>query len=125
MRIRLEAEAKLCIQENVRNGVLELAWSYMLNYENSANPFEERQRTILGWQQHASIDVEETGSIVEKARSLLVFGLKPKDALHIASALAVGCTYFVTTDDHILKKDKEVEGITIIDPPALVREMDL
>jgi hypothetical protein len=41
-RIRLEAEAKLCIQQQVREGRIELAWSYMLDFENAANPFEER-----------------------------------------------------------------------------------
>ncbi len=30
-RVRLEAEAKLCIQENIREGALELAWSYIID----------------------------------------------------------------------------------------------
>ena len=46
VRIRLEAEAKLLIQESVFDGNLELAWSYILDYENSANPFQERKRAI-------------------------------------------------------------------------------
>ena len=35
------------------------------------------------------------------------------------------CEYFVTTDDEILKHAKEVQGIVILDPPSLVREMNL
>ena len=47
-RVRLEAEAKLCIQEHIRSGELELVWFYMLDFENAANPFEERRTTISG-----------------------------------------------------------------------------
>ena len=51
MRVRLEAEATLCIQEHIRSGTLELAWSYILDFANAANPFEERRTTISGWRQ--------------------------------------------------------------------------
>lgn len=40
-RIMLEAEAKLRVQEEVRNGAYELAWSYILDYENSKNQFKD------------------------------------------------------------------------------------
>lgn len=122
-RIRLEAEAKLCIQEHVRNGTLELAWSYILDFENEANPFEERRMTISGWKQYAIIDIEETATILQQANALVGCGLKAKDALHISCAIAGGCAYFVTTDDEILKRGKEVQGITIVDPASFVREM--
>ena len=64
MRVRLEAEATLCIQEHIRSGTLELVWSYMLDFENAANPFEERRTTISGWRQYATQDVEETPLIL-------------------------------------------------------------
>lgn len=124
-RIRLEAEAKLCIQEHIRGGTLELAWSYLLDFENAANPFEERQTTISRWRQYATIDVEETEAILQKAHALVALGLKAKDALHIACAIAGGCTYVVTTDDDILKRGKDVQGITVLDPTAFVRERNL
>jgi hypothetical protein len=43
VRVRLETEAKLEIQRRIKDKKLELAWSYMLDYENQANPFEERR----------------------------------------------------------------------------------
>ena len=46
LRIRLEAEAKLKIQEEIRNRNYELVWSYLLDYENSKNPFWERKEQI-------------------------------------------------------------------------------
>ena len=116
---------RLALLRLVRSRTLELAWSYMLDFENSANPFEERRVTISGWQQYATIDVEETATILQQANTLVGSGLKAKDALHIACAIAGECTYFVTTDDEILKRGKDVQGITVIDPAAFVREMNL
>ena len=125
MRVRLEAEAKLCIQEYIRAGTLELAWSYILDFENTANPFEERRTTISRWRPYATIDVEETATILQEAKALVELRLKAKDALHIACAMAGECTYFLTTDDDILRRGKDVRGITVLDPTAFVREMNL
>ena len=124
-RVRLEAEATLCIHEYIRSGELELVWSYMLDFENAANPFEERRTTISGWRQYATMDVEETVMILQRATILAGMGLKAKDALHLACAIAGACTYFVTTDDDILKRRQDVHDITVLDPTAFVREMNL
>ena len=124
-RVRLEAEAKLCIQEHIRSGTLELAWSYILDFENGANPFEERRTTIGGWRQYATINVEETAPILQEANALVGLGLKAKDALHIACAIAGECAYFLTTDDTILRRGQDVQNITVLDPTAFVREMNL
>jgi hypothetical protein len=125
MRVRLEAEATLCIQEHIRSGTLELVWSYILDFENAANPFKERRTTISGWRQYATMDIEETAMLLQSANRLAGMGLKAKDALHSACAIAGECTYFVTTDDNILKRRQEVHDIIVIDPTAFVREMDL
>ena len=124
-RIRLETEAKLHIQENIRNGALELVWSYILDSENAANPFEERRVTIAGWKQAAMIDVEESPAILLKASALVDIGLKPKDALHLSCAIVGGCRYFLTTDDDIYRCGKQVGEITVSDPTSFVREIDL
>jgi len=114
-RVRLEAEAKLCIQEHIRGGTLELAWSYLLDFENAAHPFEERRTTISEWRQYATIDVEEMATILQQANTLVGLGLKAQDALHIAGVIAGGCTYFLTTDDDILRRGKDVQGITVLE----------
>ncbi|ETX03166.1 MAG: hypothetical protein ETSY2_34020 [Candidatus Entotheonella gemina] len=124
-RVRLEAEAILCIQEHIRRGTLELVWSYMIAFENAANPYDERRTTISGWQQDATLDVEETPLILQQAKQFVLMGLKAKDALHIACAIAGACLYFLTTDDGILKRRQDIQEITIIDPTAFVREKNL
>lgn len=41
IRIRLESEAKLKIQADIVEEKFELVWSYILDAENKANPFEK------------------------------------------------------------------------------------
>ena len=124
-RIRLEAEAKLSIQENIRSGMLELAWSYIVDFENEANPFAERQAAISEWRWYAISDVEETAAILQQANALAALGLKAKDALHVSCAIAAACDYFLTTDDKLLKRGRDVAEILIVDPTAFIREMNL
>jgi hypothetical protein len=49
IRIRLESEAKLHIQEKIKSGEIELVWSYILEFENEQNPFDERKDAIKRW----------------------------------------------------------------------------
>jgi len=49
LAIRLETEAKLGIQERIRTGDFLLGWSYILDFENNANPFSERRVEIRRW----------------------------------------------------------------------------
>jgi len=47
--VRLEADAKLHIQELVKERKLELVWSFVLDYENSVNPFADKRERIQAW----------------------------------------------------------------------------
>lgn len=124
-RVRLESEAKLCVQENVLAGRLELGWSYILDFENQANPFDERRRTIAAWRRYATRDIKETEEIIAMAVHFSFFGLKPKDGLHIACAVAAQCDFFVTTDDQILQHAEGIREIAVLDPLSLVRRLNL
>lgn len=122
LRIRLEAEAKLGIQEMILARRIELAWSYILDFENAMNPFEQRKMVVSQWRTHAAFDTGETKGILEKAENLIQLGLKTKDALHLACALSLGCDYFLTTDDHLIKKSAGIDEIMVTDPVTFVRE---
>ncbi len=74
-RIRLEAEAKLEIQQRIKDKEIELAWSYVLDYERQANPFEERRDVIAGWKTAAVVDVEETDAVLRQAQEIASRGL--------------------------------------------------
>jgi hypothetical protein len=53
MKIRLETEAKLYIQDGVRAGIYSLCWSFALDYENGKNPFEDKRNSIAPWKEIA------------------------------------------------------------------------
>jgi len=123
-RIRLEAEAKLEIQQRIKDQKIELAWSYVLDYESEANPFEERREVVARWRTAAIVDVEETDAIVQQAREIASHGLRAKDSLHIACAMAAGCDFFLTTDDIVTKRTREYAGMVIMNPTQFIVEVE-
>lgn len=124
IRIRLEAEAKFFIQHLIKSGGVELIWSYVLDFENSQNPFHERRAYISSWRTLSRNLVEESSGLLEDANMFKSIGLKSKDALHIASAKAGNADYFITTDDQILKNSEKIETVTILDPISFVKIFD-
>jgi len=116
LTIRLETEAKLHIQAAIRSGQYNLGWSYVLNYENTANPLEERRTEIQRWEEIADSFTTETPSILARMNGILKTGIKPLDALHIACAEAMDCDYFLTVDKGVLKKANTISGIYILNP---------
>lgn len=122
LRVRLEAEAKLRIQEAVRDDDLELAWSYVLDFENSNNPFVDRRERTRAWRTSATVDCVESSAVKATAKSFARVGLREIDALHVACAVDAGCTYFITTDDQVLKKADRVREIKIVDPIEFIKE---
>ena len=81
IRIKLETDAKLYIQEKIKQHELELAWSYMLEFENSLNPYEDKREQVQAWKELAATTIYETKNILLTANSLQQKGLKKKDAL--------------------------------------------
>ncbi len=120
LTIRLETEAKLHIQAAIRSGEYNLGWSYVLNYENGANPLGERRTEIQRWEEIANSFTAETPAILKRMNEILETGIKPLDALHIACAEALNCEYFLTVDKGILKKAKTISGIDILSPVDFV-----
>ena len=59
----LEAEAKVYIQKEILNKKYELAWSYMMDYEVSFNPFTDRKIQIMKWKNLAIADIDESGEV--------------------------------------------------------------
>jgi predicted nucleic acid-binding protein len=123
VRIRLEAEAKLEIQQRIKDGKIELAWSYMLDYENRLNPFDERRVAIAPWRSVAAVEVEESPAVLREARAIADRGVRHADALHVGCAVAAGCQYFLTTDDLVVKRMRGFPGITVMDPAQFVIEV--
>jgi len=116
IKVKLETDAKLYVQSMIRVGKIELAWSYILDFENSANPFFERRFAIEKWKTLSSIDVAETEAILLKAEHFSTKGIKAKDALHVACAIETKCNCFLTTDYLIQKKLNNESEIKVVNP---------
>lgn len=125
LRIRLEAEAKLQIQEDIRSGSYKLVWSYILDYENSKNPFRERREQIAKWRAYSKVDIKENERVITVATMFNQQGMKKIDSLHIACAIQAKAEYFLTTDDGVLNKAAFVRGIKIIDPIGFIKEASI
>lgn len=123
IRIKIETEAKLKIQEDIRSGKFQLVWSYLLDYENNKNPYSDRKSQIDNWKKYAIEDMEENNILLEKANFLNQFGFQKIDSLHIACAIATKCDYYLTTDDKILNKSNMITEIKIIDPIGFIKEV--
>ena len=124
LRIRLETEAKLYVQEQVKSGLLALGWSYILDFENGENPCEERRIEIQRWKELADRKTLETPKIIEWMRQLALLGLKPFDALHVACAKEIDCDVFLTVDKGILRKVSEFKGVRVMTPVDFVMEQE-
>jgi predicted nucleic acid-binding protein len=122
MKIRLETEAKLCIQSAVKENKYLLLWSYMLDFENSVNPYEDNKKAISVWKNIAREYCPSSDAILMLAREIMKFGVKEKDALHIACAIKSGCEYFITTDRKLL--NKLITKIKIINPIDFILETE-
>ena len=120
IRIKLETEAKFYIQEKIKQSQIILAWSYILEFENMNNPFDERREAVHQWKSLAQIDINETENILNKADDLKRSGVKSKDALHLACAIEAKADYFITTDDIIIKKLGHIREIEVINPLAFI-----
>lgn len=107
-------------------GQLELVSSEVLEYETAQNPLPVRQEhadAVLSKAKHFVGLSNETKS---RAAQLVKSGLKPLDALHLASAEAGQVDYFCTCDDQLLRRAKRVEDlkVTIISPFDLIQEIE-
>jgi len=118
--IHLEAVAKLFIQNEILNKTYELAWSFMIDYEISFNPFNDRKIALSNWKKIAVVDVDPIDEILIKGRELADKLIYKKDALHIACAIKAGCEYFLTTNSKLLCIN--IPEINMINPLDFLRQ---
>ena len=115
--IRLETEAKILIQNCIIDNRIELVWSFILDFENSANPYRERRESIKKWRSVSAEDIKATENLRNYANELQnLYGIKPKDALHLACAIVAKSEYLLTTDKILIKKAKHLKEIRVMNP---------
>jgi len=103
-RIKMESTACQIIFYLAQEQNIELVWSFVLEYENSLNPFPERHDEVRLLSQIAQQTIEPSKDILQRSEELEKAGIKNMDAVHLACAEIFGCDFFVTCDDKLIKK---------------------
>lgn len=127
IRILLEADAVLGIISLCDTGQVELVSSDALLYESRRNPNPVRKDHALAILDKANTIIAINDIIEKRAVLFIERGIKPLDALHLASAEAADVDYLCTCDDRFLKKARQMSdlSIKIISPVALIEELNL
>ena len=125
LKISMETQAKLNIQQQIRAGKLELAASYILEAENAVNPFQMKRKDIQAFiDQYTKVFVsDDMNEEVRKiASNIMRTGVKLMDACHIACAVLAGCEVFFSTDKRLLKY--QTDEIRIVNPAVFIIEQE-
>ena len=104
IRIHREAESVLFLIDEARAGRLELVSSDYLSHEIVETNDADRRQKVLGLLESVSWHVAASDSLDQRAAALSPHSIKGYDALHVASAEAVGAAFLITTDDRLLKR---------------------
>jgi predicted nucleic acid-binding protein len=126
IRIVLEAEAVLGILAMCESDEIELVSSDALAFEIVRNPNTTRREYGLEVLSKAKTFVALNDQIERRARQLTQAGLKPLDALHLASAEEARADFFCTCDDRFLRRAKAIENISTkaVSPIELIAEIE-
>lgn len=119
-RIAVEAEAILGVLTLCEAGQVELLSSAALVFELDRNPHPVRKEYALKkcWLKQQRLSPLTASQLEELARRFQAEGIKPVDALHLASAVVGKADYFCTCDDRFLKRAKAVDtGQTKVGSP--------
>jgi len=124
-RIAVEAEAILGVLTLCEAGQIELLNSETLVFELERNPHPIRKDYALKVLTKATVFIHTDDHIEQRARAFQAEGIKPLDALHLASAAAAKADYFCTCDERFLKRAKTVdtEQTKVVSPLELIAEV--
>ena len=122
--ILLETEAKLIIQNKIKQGLYSLVWSFILNSENDENPSDDKREAIKKWESIASEYCSASEDILLTAKNFMSVGLKHKDSLHLACAVKHKCDYLITTDKKFINKNEQINEIEIVNPMTFILETE-
>ena len=126
LRIILESEAVLGLIALCEAGQHDLITSEVLLFEVQQNPNTVRKLFALLALSKSTNFVETNDPVEARARILVEAGLKPLDALHLASAEEGGAEYLCTCDDRFLRRAQSLENLRtkVVSPVELISEIE-
>jgi predicted nucleic acid-binding protein len=124
MNVKMECDALASIHNGIRTGIYDLVWSYMNEYENDSNPYDNRRESIQSWKHYAKEICYQNEMIIKRSEEIQSLNVKPKDAAHLACAIESKCNYFIATDYPLVRKAALFSDISIINPINFILEME-
>ena len=124
-RVRLEADAVAVVLSAAEAGRVELVGSEYLDFEVEQNPDRERALRVAELVKLVSFKARISPGLAQRVRDLGGSGLRGLDALHIASAEAIGADLLLTTDDRMLRAAKRSGprlALRVVGPIEALRE---
>ena len=127
IKISLEAQAKIKIQDMIKNNEIELVSSFMSRYEAEKSPYDIRKTPIMKFiTENTSYYVPGeiyNNKLEESVKSIMATGVKFKDAVHVACAIYAGTDFFLSTDVRLLKY--RTDSIKLLNPIRFIEEMEV
>lgn len=116
-RITIETMEFLLLLSRAIDKEIVIINSFVLEDENSKNPFIDRRDKIYDLFKVATEYISYSEELEKRAKKIENFGMMAIDALHIACAEMAKADFFVTCDDILLRKvktNKEKLNVKII-----------
>ncbi len=125
LRVRVEADVVVAVFAAAEAGAIQLVASDVLRFESENNPIPARRdfaRRVLAMCKEDVATTAEVGSLARRYRAA---GIKPIDAVHLASAVVAKADFFCTVDDEILRKARRAntESTRVVSPSELITEL--
>jgi hypothetical protein len=127
LRVRLEAQAIAGVLALCESGGIDLIDSDALIFETDANPDSVRRDFAREALAKAAHFVKTSNAVQVRAQGFIAYGIKPLDALHLASAVEAHADYFCTCDDRFLKKARTLNTAPtkVVAPLELLTELHI
>jgi predicted nucleic acid-binding protein len=124
LRVFVEAQAILGVLALCESGKTDLIASDAHVFESDANPDAVRRDFAVQALAKATQFVKTDDELKARAQTFIAAGIKPLDALHLASAIAAEANFFCTCDDRFLKKARSLNTAPtkVVSPLELVLE---
>ena len=129
LRVLVEAQAVLGVLALCESGTIDLIASDALVFETEANPDTVRRDFATQAIAMATQFVKTDDQLKARAQTFVDAGIKPLDALHLASAVEAKADFFCTCDDRFLKRARSLSPAStaltkVVSPLELVSELE-
>jgi len=122
-KIYLETQAVLIILNLIETQQIESVHSSVLDFETRRHPVLIIQKSIQHYLTKTRYFQTLNEEIRQRAKQLEAQGIKPIDALHVASFEASQSNFFLTCDKRLLKRCQAL-AIPALNPVDFIEELD-